>query len=102
MATVKIEGSIWATKYKWEKEFSFSFLATTDPDNRYFLKEGYVYIAPYTVEIEIDGDIEKMLHKKSIKALQKERRLILADNEKRLTEIDGRIADLFAIEQKAD
>lgn len=102
MSIQKIEGAIWAKKYSWERQYHFYHSAITDPENRHMLKDGRIYIAPYTIEIEIDGNLEEMLHKKAIKALQKERRLILAENQKRIDEVDRRISELTAIEHKPE
>jgi hypothetical protein len=60
----------------------------------------YVLIAPYTIEIEMPEGFDPM--KETLNALQVQRKLILAENEKRLTDIDGKIQELMAIEHKAE
>lgn len=105
MQTIKIEGAIWARKFKFEKDFHFAFYECKDPDDPYLTGENGdtgVLIAPYTIEIEADGDIRQMMYKKTTLALQNQRKLILAENQKRLNEIEAMIANHLAIENKAE
>jgi hypothetical protein len=103
MSKIKIEGAIWARKYSWETEFSFTWSCITDPNYKRDSRDhASVYIAPYTIEIEIDGEIETVLHKKGLKALQRQRTLILAENQSRLEQIDAQIAKMMAIEHKPE
>jgi hypothetical protein len=104
MSKIRIDGAICAEKYSWEKEFSFTWSRQTDPN---YIPRGpsapaRIYIAPYTIEIEVDGEVEAMLHKQGLKALQRQRTLILAENQTRLEEIDAQIASMMAIEHKPE
>lgn len=103
MSKIKIEGAIWARKYSWETEFSFTWSCITDPDyKRDNSKDVSVYIAPYTIEIELDGEVAAVLHKKALKALQRQRTLILAENQSQLEKIDAQLAKMMAIEHKPE
>ena len=60
----------------------------------------YILVAPYTIEIEMPEGFDPK--QETLKALQIERKLILADNEQRLNAVDSKIQELLAIEHKDD
>lgn len=98
MKTIKIEGSIYYHT-NW-KEFYF---ITISFDSSFWESENakdQIKIAPYTIEIELDGDVENMIYDRTLSYLQNQRKLILAENEKRIQEIDNKIAEHLAIENK--
>lgn len=96
---IKIEGSIWAAKFEFSDDFYFTFCKDVSIDNDHFSSHGYIPIAPYTIEIEMPEGLD--MHKAQLTALQDKRKLILADNEKRLNAIDNEISNLPAIEDKS-
>jgi hypothetical protein len=60
----------------------------------------YILVAPYTIEIEMPEGFDPK--QETLKALQIERKLILANNEQRLNEVDSKIQELMAIEHKTE
>jgi hypothetical protein len=95
--TIKIEGSIAFRPNRESQQFEF---VDVDFDSQTFWDADWIRVAPYTLEIEMPEGFDPM--KETLNALQVQRKLILAENEKRLTEIDGKIQELMAIEHKAD
>lgn len=103
MKTIRIEGAIRGMKWKWEKDFELHFTSNPDPESKHYLNSKdpvYFYVAPYTIEIEVDESVFANMQKAELKSLQRHRKLILAENQKRLDEIDNRISNILAIENK--
>ena len=101
MKNIKIEGCIIAEKSKWDSGFRFSFLsAVCGADDKFLAEQGYIYIAPYTIEIELTDGID--INSKHITHLQEKRKLILAENQVKLNAIDQEIQECLAIEHKAE
>lgn len=104
ITTVKLEGQIWAHWYSSDitdfQDFIFHFQLgkIDDYSNKENKKRGYIHIAPYVIEIEIPKNVD--LRKQALKGLQKQRTLILSENEVRLNKIDSQIQTLMAIEHK--
>lgn len=96
--TLKLEGTIYFKPntsfepYGWIHADYNSPTLWNDPN--------WIRVAPYTIEIEMPEGFDPM--KETLNALQVQRKLILAENEKRLTDIDGKIQELMAIEHKAE
>lgn len=96
MENIKITGTIYYDPRKYMEKFSFIHI---DFDNPFFdSRLDMIKIAPYTIEIVLDGDINQMIYNKTLETLQKQRKLILAENQLRLNEIDQRIQEHLAIE----
>lgn len=103
MSTIKIEGAIRASKWKFDSEFQLIFTPNPDPEAKTYADSRepiYIYIAPYTIEIEIDDGVMQNFHQLELKSLQRQRKIILAENEKRLNQIDQQIAEHQSIEHK--
>ena len=99
MKNIIIEGYIYASYQDWIKDFDFIFTAVTGNEIcQGFVKENYIPIAPYSIEIEMPDDID--LHKCQLIGLQNKRKLILAQNQGKLNEIDAKIQEFMAIEGK--
>jgi hypothetical protein len=97
-AAKTIEGHIFAWWSDTCQRFIFTF-SRGDKDSISYqdnIKNGYILIAPYCIEIEMPDGLD--LHKAQLKAFQKQRKLILAENEKRLWEIDEQIGKFQALE----
>jgi hypothetical protein len=102
LSKVTIEGSIWAYWYVSDypsiaSHFSFYF-ERYESNHKRNKENGHIYIAPYTIEIEMPKGLD--LRKSALKGLQKKRKLILADNEMKLNQIDANIQTFLAIEHK--
>jgi hypothetical protein len=98
MKTVKIEGSIWASYDNLFKKYRFNHIETNIESN-HFKSQGYIPIAPYTIEIEMPDDID--LQKSTLTALQEKKKLILADNQMKLNQIEQEIQEFMAVEDKS-
>lgn len=92
--TILLDGNIWAKKWQTDHDFSF-FIGK--PDNEYLIKEGYIYIAPYRIELVMPAGID--LYASHLQSLQVKRKLILAENESRLNVVDEEIKNHLALEQ---
>ena len=97
MKKIKLERHIWAKYSKYTKDFNYdAFIG--GKGSEYLVKDSYIYIAPYTIEIEMPEGLD--LHKSALKALQDKRKLILAENEMSVLKVDAEIQEFLAIEQK--
>jgi hypothetical protein len=97
--TLTLVGSVY---YKPGRTFRPYSWMEVESDARFWTDNhaDYVLIGPYTIEIEMPEGFDPM--KETLKALQHERTLVLADNEQRLNSIDEKIQQLLAIEHKPD
>jgi hypothetical protein len=97
MQTIKLVGTIYFNSTTSWQPFGFIEI---DPDNEMWDKgePRYIKVAPYTIEIEMPEGFDPV--KETLKGLQVQRKLILAENEQRLNVIDGKIQELLAIEHK--
>ena len=99
MKTIRIEGYIYATYLEFSKDFYLTFMeGRKNAINESLVDVGYIPIAPYNIEIELPEGID--LHKGHLVGLQKQRKLILAQNQGKLNEIDAKIQEFMAIESK--
>ena len=99
MKNIIIEGYIYASYGEATKEFRFCFVADYGSEiNDRLVTNGFIPIAPYNIEIEIPEGID--LHKGYLVGLQHQRKLILAQNQGNLNEIDAKIQEFMAIESK--
>lgn len=100
--TVKIEGTIYISSYNVTDKNPHMRFIEIRFDSDSWKEGGHMYgdikIAPYTIEIEMPEGFD--VTKEQINALQNQRKLILADNEKRLNLIDQKIQEFIAIEHK--
>ena len=97
---VVIKGYIYAGYGEHSKEFMFTFLESNeDKISKAFTKAGYIPIAPYSIEIEMPENID--LHNGHLLSLQNKRKLILAHSQGELNEIDAKIQEFMAIENKS-
>ena len=100
MKNIIIEGYIYASYRDWRKDFGFIFTNLRGNEIcQEFAKENYIPIAPYSIEIEMPDDID--LHKEHLVGLQNQRKLILGQNQGKLNEIDAKIQEFMAIENKS-
>lgn len=100
MKTITINGAIRAYKYSWENTYGFMFTENSDPDCTAYTKSTipvYIFVAPHTVEFQVADDFEEALHGDEVKALQINREIILAEHQKQLNEIEGRISSLLSV-----
>lgn len=99
---IKIEGTIYIPSHYVDAKnppmrfIEIKFDSTSWSDGEHMA--GDIKIAPYTIEIEMPEGFD--VANEQIKALQNQRKLILADNEKRLNHIDQKIQEFIAIEHK--
>ena len=99
MKNIMIEGYIYATYGEYTKQFNFNFVDSRGNEiNNSLVNAGFIPIAPYNIEIEMPDNID--LHKGHLVGLQKKRKLILAQNQGKLNEIDAKIQEFMAIESK--
>ena len=96
MKKIKLETHVWSKYDKYFKTFDFYTLINGDKGAEWL--SDYIYIAPYTIEIELPKGLD--LHKVALKALQDKRKLILAENEINVKNVDAEIQEFLAIEQK--
>ena len=99
---VIVKGFITAYLRVWvpegESKYTFDWWRKEqDP----YLDQDYVRLCDYEIEIEAQENLDELIHAGKLKALQEKRKVILADNEQRINEIDRQISELMAIENKA-
>ena len=100
MKNIIIEGYIYATYGEHSKEFRFNFVDSQGNEiNNGLVKAGFIPIAPYNIEVEMPESID--LHKGRLVGLQNQRKLILAQNQGKINEIDAKIQEFMAIENKS-
>ena len=100
MKNIIIKGYIYASYQEWRKDFGFIF--SDCGDNKVlkgFIDSGFIPISPYSIEIEMPENID--LHNGHLVSLQNKRKLILAENQGKLNEIDAKIQEFMAIENKS-
>lgn len=92
MATITLKGFIFASQKEWQAEPEYSF-ATYERD--LYLKE-LVRVCPheFTVDIPEDFDVRPGL----VANLERQKQKLMADFQARVTEINGQIRSLLAIE----
>ena len=95
--TVKIEGTIIAIWCKFFKRYDYKYIHLP-PESSYYKENGFIQLAPYTIEIEIPNNID--LNKMNVEVLKEQRKIILASNEIEIKEIDDEIQSFMAIENK--
>lgn len=100
-ATIKgfltIESANWRSgdfKYtvNWWRKESEDHMAFKD----------YIKLCDYDIEIEAPDNLEDLIRANALKSLQEKRKLILAENQQRVNDIDRQIGELLAIENKDD
>lgn len=98
--TVKIEGTVYmhVDGYSRGKIDFWDFPFDNEAWDRLEFKAKRLKLAPYTIEVELPSDID--LHKVILTSLQDKRKLILAENQKRVEEVDNEIKNHLAIENK--
>lgn len=96
MQTIKIEGSIIYDTESYIKGYKFLGI----PLNSTYWERypTQIFVAPYIIEIEAPDDVENMIYEKTLTSLQTQRKLILAENESRIKQIDQQIQEHLAIE----
>ena len=100
MKNIIIEGCIYASYQDWRKDFGFIFTNVRGNEIcQIFIDDNYIPIAPYNIEVEMPEDID--LHKGHLVGLQNKRKLILAQNQGKINEIDAKIQEFMAIENKS-
>ena len=86
----KIDGFIEyrPASYNGENEFNF---------HRCTMEEyGYVTVMPFTIEFDLPADFDP--REKMVEALQAKKREVMADFQKRITDIDAQISKYLALE----
>lgn len=99
MKTEIIEGFVTVQKWPLSAEpYSFNwFKSGMEP----YMSEDCIIIATYNIEIEVPDNLDELIHAGTLTALQNKRKLILADNEQRINEIDRQISEFLSIENKS-
>ena len=90
---VEIKGAIDATQWKWEKKPSSYDFYCFDASDEHTVK---VMDHEFTVEIPDDFDTRPAL----VAQLEQEKQKLSAEYQARVTEINGQIQSLLAIEDK--
>ena len=97
---ITIKGYIYASYGEYCKGFKFNFYEGNEHEiSKGFSEAGFIPIAPYSIEIEMPDDID--LHNGHLLSLQNKRKLILAHSQGELNEIDAKIQEFMAIENKS-
>jgi hypothetical protein len=90
---VEINGCVAFGKFDWEGgRGGYRFFDMTEPHS------AFVKVADYTVAVEIPDSFDPRGHMVSV--LEQEKAKITAEFQKRVTEINGQIQSLLAIENK--
>lgn len=86
----KINGfiSYQPPSYTGDREFAFH-MATME-------EYGYVTVMPFTIEVDIPEDFDP--REKMVEILQEKKREVMADFQKRITDIDAQINKYLALE----
>ncbi|CDY79427.1 hypothetical protein BGLT_02208 [Caballeronia glathei] len=92
MATITIKGAIFALQHRWERAPSYTFYSF-DASDEHTVK---VCDHEFTVEIPDDFDLRPGL----VANLEREKEKLRAAFTARVTEINGQIQSLLAIENK--
>lgn len=98
LTNIKLDGHIWFMGNNYDGTPWLSFFQE-GPDGC-FVDSGYIKLAPYTIEIELPEGID--LYKAKLESLQHKRKLILAENQQRINQVDEEIQNYLAIEYKAN
>jgi len=102
--TVIIKGDIFARYAPYTKTYEFKHWTrynekeTLADVKKAWIKQNYIHIAPYDIEIEMPKGVD--LQKSTLEVFQEQRKLILAENQVKLNQIDKQISELMAIESK--
>lgn len=93
MATIKIEGAIWAIRYSWMDAHKLTWRDTIDADNKYMLEEcSGVMICRHDIEVELDViDVASYVKQQTAVALLEQKRKIVADSIEKLRKIDEQL-----------
>lgn len=92
---VVVNGFIIATQDKWQKKPEFVF-REYDSSQYSSDTELRVLVAKHTIEFEVPDDFD--MRPGIVKGLEREKQRITAEFQARVTEINGRIQSLLAIE----
>lgn len=88
---VKVKAHIHYLKWSWEDKGKFEvFSVKLDDDNH------RTYVGEQEIEIEVPDDYDPRAQQ--IAALEKQKQKVMADYQKRVTEINERISNLQALE----
>lgn len=88
---VKVKAHIHYLKWSWEDKGEFEvFSVKLDDDNH------RTYVGEQEIEIEVPDDYDPRAQQ--IAALEKQKQKVMADYQKRVTEINERISNLQALE----
>jgi hypothetical protein len=94
--TLEIVGAVYFKPDRPHEAYGFIDIEADKP----FWKDNkdYILIAPYTIEIEMPATFDP--NKEALSYLQNQRKLILAENQRKINEVDRQIQELQAIEHK--
>jgi hypothetical protein len=81
-------------KYEFDEKGTFELFAVDLGDS-----DGRTYIGPREVEVDVPDDYDP--RPQQIAALEKQKQKVMADSQKAITEIDGKISNLQALEYTA-
>lgn len=88
---VEIKGCVAFGKFDWESgRGDYRFFDYPEPHS------DFVKIADYTVSVDVPEDFDPRYH--MVAVLEREKQKITADFQKRVTEINGQIQQLLALE----
>ncbi len=86
----KIDGFIGYRPASYEGETEFSFHRCTMEEY------GFVTVMPFTIEFNLPADFDP--REKMVEALQAKKREVMAEFQKRITDIDAQISKYLALE----
>jgi hypothetical protein len=91
---ITITAHLHYLKFHWEEKGEFELFSCRFED-----EEHRTYIGERQIEIEVPDNYDPRA--KQIAALEKQKQKVMADSHKAITEIDGKISNLQALEYTA-
>lgn len=101
---VTVKGFISIERKKWaseDDEFPY-YLTWWRNEQEEYLSEEYIHLCEYDIEIDAPDNLDDLIRDKTLQALQEKRKVTLAENQQRINDIDRRIGELMAIENKSE
>ena len=94
---ITIERKQWASE---DDEFPY-YLTWWKQEQEPYLSKEYMRLCDYDIEIEAPDNLDELINTSRLTYLQHQRKLILAENQDKLNNIDRQISELLAIENKS-
>lgn len=100
---VTVKGFITVERKAWDKENPYWFNWHRESSRNFVTEKlGETIVADYDIEIEAPDNLDELINNSRLTYLQHQRKLILAENQDKLNNIDRQISELLAIENKAE